>query len=62
MENVDEPRVCRTKLAAEVRGDIEQLMNYWDHWGWHRVTVYGDLQEPIHQLAQSLGMRMIEEA
>ena len=62
VENVDEPRVCRTKLAAEVRGDIEKLMNYWDQWGWHRVTVYGDLQEPIRQLAQSLGMRMIEEA
>jgi L-fucose isomerase-like protein len=62
VENVDEPRVCRTKLAAEVRGDIEKLMNYWDQWGWHRVTVYGDLHEPIRQLAQALGMRMVEEA
>ena len=60
--NVDEPRVCRTKLAAEVRGDIEKLMNYWDQWGWHRVTVYGDLKEPIRQVAQSLGMTMVEEA
>jgi L-fucose isomerase-like protein len=62
VENVDEERVCRTKLAAEVRGDIDKLMGYWDQWGWHRVTAYGDLKEPIRQVAQSLGMKMVEEA
>ena len=27
--NVDDDRACRTKLAAEVHGDIEKLMNHW---------------------------------
>jgi len=62
VENVDEDKACRSKLAVEVKGDIEKLMNEWDHWGWHRVTVYGDLKEPVRQMADALKMRVVEEA
>ena len=62
VENVDEDKACRTKLAAEVKGDIEKLMDYWDQWGWHRVTFYGDLKGPVQQMAEALKFRFIEEA
>ncbi|UCG57590.1 MAG: hypothetical protein JSU70_22330 [Phycisphaerales bacterium] len=60
--NIDEDRACRTKLAAEVEGDIDKLMNYWDTWGWHRVTFYGDLKRPVQNIAAMLGFEIIEEA
>ena len=62
VENVQEDKACRTKLAAQVVGDIDKLMNEWDHWGWHRVTFYGDLQEPVLELSKALGMNMVIEA
>jgi len=34
----------------------------WDTWGWHRVTFYGDLKEPVYSLADALGYKVIEEA
>ncbi len=43
--NDPDDRACRTKLAVEPVGDIEKLFAEWDQWGWHRVTVYGDLKE-----------------
>jgi hypothetical protein len=60
--NIDEDRACRTKLAVEVKGDIDKLLNFWDQWGWHRVTFYGDLKQPVEALAASLGYQVIEEA
>lgn len=60
--NVDDDRACRTKLAAEPIGDIEKLFTQWDAWSWHRVTVYGDLKEPVFALADALGWKVIEEA
>jgi hypothetical protein len=60
--NIDEDKACRTKLAAEVKGDIEKLMNYWDQWGWHRVTYFGDLKQPVQQIAALTGFEVIEEA
>jgi hypothetical protein len=60
--NVDEDMACRTKLAAEVKGDIDKLLGYWDQWGWHRVTVYGDIKRPIQNLAGLMGFQVIEEA
>ncbi|MHC4558425.1 MAG: twin-arginine translocation signal domain-containing protein [Planctomycetota bacterium] len=60
--NIDEDKACRTKLAAEVEGDIDKLMEYWDTWGWHRVTFYGDLKRPVEQMAALLGFEVIEEA
>jgi len=53
---------CRTKLAVEVKGDVYKLLNYWDQWGWHRVTFYGDLKEPVYHLAALMGFEVIEEA
>jgi len=53
---------CRTKLVAEVRGDIGRLFDQWDQFGWHRVTVYGDVKEPLAEFAGALGLQVIEEA
>ena len=60
--NVDDDRACRTKLAAEPVGDFEKLFAEWDQWGWHRVTVYGDLKEPVFALADAMGWTVLQEA
>jgi hypothetical protein len=60
--NDPDDRACRTKLAAEPVGDLERLFTMWDKWGWHRVTFYGDLKEPVHALAGALGWTVVEEA
>jgi len=60
--NIDEDKACRSKLAVEVKGDIDKLFTEWDQWSWHRVTVYGDLKEPLSALAGALRMKVIEEA
>ncbi len=62
IENVDEDKACRTKLAAEVEGDINKLFDYWDTWGWHRVTFYGDLKKPVEDMAALLGFGVVHEA
>jgi len=62
VENIDEDKACRTKLAVEVKGDIDKLHNYWDEWGWHRVTYYGDLKRQVGHIAALLGIEVIEEA
>jgi len=60
--NSPDDRACRTKIAAEPVGDIEKLFTEWDAWGWHRVTVYGDLKKPVYDLAEALGWTVLEEA
>lgn len=60
--NVDEPKACRTKLAAEVKGDIGRLFYEWDRFSWHRLTVYGDVQEPLEELSKAFKMEVIREA
>ncbi|HOW72189.1 MAG TPA: hypothetical protein PKY77_16440 [Phycisphaerae bacterium] len=60
--NVDEDKACRSKLAVEVKGDMDKLLAEWDQWGWHRVTVYGDLKEPVNELAKALDLKVINEA
>ena len=62
VDNDPNDRACRTKLAAEPVGDIEKLFGEWDQWGWHRVTYYGDLKEPIYALAEEMGYKVLEEA
>lgn len=62
VDNIDEPRVCRTKLAAEVKGDINKLLGEWDRWGWHRVTFFGDHKLAVEQLSALLGFTVVEEA
>jgi hypothetical protein len=60
--NDPDDRACRTKLCAEPVGDFEKLFREWDRWGWHRVTFYGDLKEPIYALADAMGWQVVEEA
>jgi hypothetical protein len=62
VDNDPDDRACRTKLVAEPIGDIEKLFTQWDQWGWHRVTVYGDLKESVHALADAMGWKLVEEA
>ncbi|MCW5983446.1 MAG: twin-arginine translocation signal domain-containing protein [Bryobacteraceae bacterium] len=59
VENIDEDRACRTKLAATVT-DARKLMAEWD-FGWHRVTVYGDYKVPVETVSSLLGFRVILE-
>jgi len=60
--NDPDDRACRTKLCAEPVGDLEKLFRMWDQWGWHRVTFYGDLKEPVYALADAVGWKVIEES
>ncbi len=60
--NDPDDRACRTKLVAEPVGDFEKLFTMWDKWGWHRVTFYGDLKEPVYALADVIGWKVVEEA
>ena len=62
LANDPDDRACRTKLVAEPLGDLEKLVTMWDQWGWHRVTFYGDLKEPVYALAEALGYKVVEEA
>lgn len=62
VDNPWDERGCRTKLAVEPMGDYERLYTYWDLYGWHRVTVYGDLWEPLRELAGRLGFTFVPEA
>jgi hypothetical protein len=59
---LDTEHGCRTKLAAEVCGDIGKLFDQWDQFGWHRVTVYGDVQQPLTEFGKALGLEVINEA
>ncbi len=56
--NVDDPKACRTKLAA--RADVNRILPNWDL-GWHRVTVYGDWREQAINIARLLGIEVSEE-
>ena len=60
--NLNADRGCRTQLVGEVRGDIAKLFDQWDLFGWHRVTVYGDLAEPLAEFGKALGLRVVVEA
>jgi hypothetical protein len=60
--NDPDDRACRTKLAVEPVGDIEKLFTMWDRWGWHRVTMYGDLKESLYALADAMHWTVVEEA
>lgn len=62
VDNIMEDRACRTKLAVEPNGDIEKLFTQWDRFGWHRVTVYGDLKEPLFEIAKMLKWKITQEA
>ena len=59
VDNIDEDRACRTKLAAEVK-DARRLMSDWNY-GWHRVTVYGDYRNQVETMSNLLGFKTVEE-
>jgi len=59
--NLDASRGCRTQLVGEVRGDIGKLFDQWDVFGWHRVTVFGDVKEPLIEFGKALGLAVVEE-
>ncbi|MGB9620389.1 MAG: hypothetical protein ACPL7K_08250, partial [Armatimonadota bacterium] len=56
--NVDDPKACRTKLAA--RTNAQAILDNWDM-GWHRVTVFGDWRKQVKQLARLYGFAICEE-
>jgi len=60
--NLDSDRGCRSQLIGEVRGDIGNLFEQWDNFGWHRVTVYGDVKDPLIEFGKALGLKIVEEA
>jgi hypothetical protein len=60
--NLSADRGCRTQLLCDVRGDIGKLFHQWDLFGWHRVTVYGDVQKLLAEFGKSLGFQVIQEA
>jgi hypothetical protein len=62
VDNIIEDRACRTKLAVEPEGDFEKIFTQWDRFGWHRVTAYGDLKEPLFAIADLLKWKIVEEA
>lgn len=62
VENVDDDRACRNKLAVEVKGDVYKLLDEWDQWSWHRVTFYGDYRKEVYDLARFIGFDVLEEA
>jgi hypothetical protein len=62
LDNDPDDRACRTKLSAEPVGDIEKFFTMWGKWGWHRVTFYGDLKDPVFAFADATGWKVIEEA
>lgn len=62
IENIDEEKACRTKLG--VRANVEKLLEKWNRdfdFGWHRVTVYGELRKEFKQLAKLLKLHVVEE-
>lgn len=59
VDNIDDDKACRTKLAVEVK-DARKLMADWQH-GWHRVTVYGDERVPIEMFCDLTGYKLVEE-
>ena len=56
--NSNEPKACRTKLAAKSNAD--NILANWD-FGWHRVTVYGDYRKQCLNLARLYGYAAVEE-
>jgi len=60
--SLDSEQGCRTKLIGEVHGDIEKLFTQWHQFSWHRVTVYGDVKEPLAEFGRALGLNVVEEA
>ncbi|MBL8293112.1 MAG: hypothetical protein JNN08_14795 [Bryobacterales bacterium] len=60
VDNLEDDRACRTKLAAQP-ADARALLTGWHRWGWHRVTYYGDLRAPVEAFAALTGLNFVTE-
>jgi L-fucose isomerase-like protein len=61
--NIDIDKACRSKLAVDLKGDMEKLLRAdWDRGGWHRVTFYGDVADPIREVCRQLKIPVVPEA
>lgn len=58
VENIDEDKACRTKLAVQVP-DVDKLLAEWDRWGWHRVTFYGDWKRAVETVSALAGFQVV---
>ena len=38
-----------------------KLLDRWMDFGWHRVTVYGDVKQPLIEFGKALGLEIVEE-
>ncbi|MGQ9454716.1 MAG: hypothetical protein ACUVRS_06215 [Armatimonadota bacterium] len=56
--NVDEPKACRTKLAAKT--NAQAILDNWDM-GWHRVSVFGNWRKHVKQIARLYNFTILEE-
>lgn len=60
VDNLEDDRACRTKLAAQP-ASARALLADWHRWGWHRVTYYGDLRAPVEAFAALSGLNFVTE-
>jgi hypothetical protein len=66
-ERVVEPAPSPIEKSGAVYLATRQLLKKYGTdrgaaFDWHRVTVYGDVKEPLIEFAKALGLRIIEEA
>lgn len=61
VDNIDQRKGCRTKVAVEA--DLDTILNNWDYqtFGWHRVSFCGKFREQFKKIATLLELELIEE-
>lgn len=59
IDNVDNPRGCRTKFRVRV-GDARKMLEGFTG-GLHRVIVYGDYLRPVEQMGRLMGFKVVRE-
>jgi hypothetical protein len=59
IENVDNPRGCRTKIRTRVADARKMLEGY--RGGLHRVIFYGDYVRPVEQMGRLMGFKVLHE-
>jgi hypothetical protein len=59
VENVDDPRGCRSKIRTRVAGAKRMLESYTG--GLHRVVFYGDYVPVVEQMGRLMGFRVVHE-
>lgn len=55
---IDRPERCYLLPSSPNEGAFR---NWWGSWGCHQVVFYGDLREPIRQVAGQTGFRVVED-